>query len=59
MYEQFQISMKSLCMVYNVLFQRLLKALEQSGEDLSDGVHSGFETHRIILLDCRALSSRA
>lgn len=32
--------MKSLCMVYEALFQRLLKAVEQSDEDNCKGVHA-------------------
>lgn len=39
-YEQLQISMKSLGIVYVVSFQRPLEAVMQSNEDISTGVHA-------------------
>lgn len=40
MNKRLQIDMMSACMVYEVLFQRLLEAVEQTGEDISEGVHA-------------------
>lgn len=34
-YKRLKVAMKSVCMVYHVLFQWLLEALDQSGEDIS------------------------
>lgn len=39
-YQQLQIALKSVCMVYDVLAHKLLVAMEQSGDDISEGLHS-------------------
>lgn len=38
-HEMLRRAMKSVCLVYNVLPQVLLKAVEQSGEGVSERVH--------------------
>lgn len=38
--EQWQTAVKPVCMVYEILFQMLLEAVDQSGEDIREGVHA-------------------
>lgn len=39
-YKEFHIALKSMGKMYKVTFQKQVKALEQSAEDISNGVHS-------------------
>lgn len=39
-YEQLQFAIRSACMMYDVLFQKLLRPMEQSGEGISEGLHA-------------------